>query len=846
MRRTIFALAFATAFVSLLPAQQKRIYIANDDHTDYMWAHNENEYRQAFLQMIDFYLNLADQTAGNKEPFRSRFNTDGTFWVRVYKKNRSTADFDRLIQKIKDGSIGVPLTLLNLCYGAMPAEAVLRSMYYAGQLERRYNFRLKLATSQENQTLPFGLGTLWAGAGALFSWKGICGCASRVPDAWDRANDMYWWKGRDGSRILMKWNSMIRHNPYDIGGYAEARVLPGVIDFVSTNSTFRARHPYDVIGVFGYGGDDLKTMTNRFVQAAKSSTNTDRRVIVSNIVDFFEDFAQTYGSELPTRAVSFGNEWDLLSASMSEVSGRVKRTTEKLRTAEAMAALVSLQDASFMSGRENERESAWIDLGLFYEHDWTADGSIARGTRAAWQRARASGIESYVNTLHDDAQAALGGMIKKNTVHNRYFVFNSLGWPRTGEADLPYTGSTAVHVVDVSTGTEVPFQGVTIDGRKYLRIWAENVPSVGYKTFDVIPGRTTTWGGGPTVSGDTIKNSYYRIQVGTNGSIVSLTDKRRGGREMVRNVNGRLWNDFGPGSGMIYAENVGPVSATLRIRAVSPLLHETRITLFRDSPRIEIKNQILQNFGAIRTWGFGFNLDLPRLWHEEVGAVIQARLSTEGGHYSPRSARYDWLSLNHFADISESTVGVTLSSPDLSFMRLGNSSTTSLDVQTPQISVLAGGQVDGSGLGIPKQGGDTYFLQRFALETHDAFDAAAAMRFALEHQNPLAAGEVTGGTKYPGALFSLFGCSSPNVFVWSVKPAEDTSQGAIIIRLWNQTQGTASFALTFNRYDILAARRTSLIETIISSVPFQSDQVQGMIPGFGWRTYYLKLSEVLN
>jgi alpha-mannosidase len=40
----------------------RRIYIAPDDHTDYLWAGTE-EYRVAIPAMLDFCLDLADQTA---------------------------------------------------------------------------------------------------------------------------------------------------------------------------------------------------------------------------------------------------------------------------------------------------------------------------------------------------------------------------------------------------------------------------------------------------------------------------------------------------------------------------------------------------------------------------------------------------------------------------------------------------------------------------------------------------------------------------------------------------------------------------------------------------------------
>lgn len=179
---------------------------------------------------------------------------------------------------------------------------------------------------------------------------------------------------------------------------------------------------------------------------------------------------------------------------------------------------------------------------------------------------------------------------------------------------------------------------------------------------------------------------------------------------------------FGAAEGQLTVENEGRVSVTLRAQVHAPLARTTRITLYRDVDRIDIANEITQNFPDVQSWSFAFNLESPDVWHEEVGAVIRARLAGDGGHYSPVHSRLDWLSLNHFASMSGTGgYGITLSNADLAFMKLGSSVVTNgvsrLDTATPRISVLAGGQVDGPRLGIPVQGGDSHFLQRFALQT---------------------------------------------------------------------------------------------------------------------------------
>lgn len=163
-------------------AQQKRIYIATDDHTDYMWTANEVAYDSAFLHMIDAWLNNNDATNGNAASYQTKWNCDGYYWISAYEKRRSAAQFNRLISQIQSGRITVPYNALVSTYGGVPAEAVLRGMYYAGGLERRFGLDLDMVSAMENQTLPLGLSSLWKGAGAKYCWHGVCDCETQVPN----------------------------------------------------------------------------------------------------------------------------------------------------------------------------------------------------------------------------------------------------------------------------------------------------------------------------------------------------------------------------------------------------------------------------------------------------------------------------------------------------------------------------------------------------------------------------------------------------------------------------------------------------------------------------------------
>ncbi|UFH57999.1 glycoside hydrolase (plasmid) [Spirosoma sp. KNUC1025] len=844
--RYIFLFPIILSFFSVVNAQPdrqtavKRLYIANDDHTDYMWTANEAKYDTAFVQMLDYYLHQIDSTKGNPSDFQARFNCDGSYWLRAYQKYRSPAQFNRLIDAIKSGHISSPLNTLVNTYGAQPTEAVIRGMYYAGSLERAYKLRFRLAQTMENNTIPLGLSSLWAGSGAKYSYKGIGGYGSQMTYEYrdNRRNQLYRYAGLDGSGVLMKWYNYNEKITAPLGGYAECRLYPKKrpasvsqtdeishvitkLDALCDTVSAKSGYPFNVAGAFGYGWDDLETyVSNPFIQAAQNGTTVSRKVRVSNEEDFFEDVARSYPT-LPSESVSYGNEWDLYCASMNETTAQVRRSTEKLRSAEALATLVSLKTPGYTNHLRSARDLAWESLGMYWEHNWTADGPVKNTVRAQWQNKIQQQISSYVDTLFSLSARTLGSQLKK-AANPRFYVFNPLSWTRSDIADLAYMGPYPVRVIDVSTNKEVASQLITKGESQFLRIYAENIPLVGYKVFEVKPGVPATLPVAARVSGEYISNARYRIRLSRSGAITEIYDNRAK-RQLVKPIDGKYVNDLGVTNvnegNPIVVENAGPVSVTLKAVSPVPVPHTVRVTVFSGTPRIEIEDSIQANFRDVKTWAFSFNLDKPTTHHEELGAILTARKETRGGHYAAQNARLDWQTFNHFADMSEKNYGITLSNIDCSFFKLGKSTVDSLWEQSSQLSALAGGQVDTKRedkgvLGIPGQNGQTSFLYKFALTTHLAdFEPVTAMKFALEHQNPLVAEAITGqADTYPAQTFSLLHTSDPNVVLWSLKPSEDGIGEGLMARFWNVANKSATPTL-ITTLPIRQAWQTTHIET---------------------------------
>ena len=815
-----------TTFAQDVPL--KRLYLANDTHVDLMYNGTEEKWSQLILEMAEFYLNLGESTIKEEPNKQSKWNYDCAYNLWVLENKTSPDYFKRIIAQIKNQQASVPYNFTLPIYGASTAESVIRSFYYGGYLERKYGIDVDIAVCQENATIPLGLTSLWAGSGAKYSWKGVCNCASKSPTKGTRKNEIYWNTGLDGQRTLMKWYSNYGWNG-ELGGYAE-NLEPTMAVIKMDTMCGTKRYPYRIAGAFGKGWDNMINLSYDMQWGINYRTRPGTKVFVSNELDFFKDFETTYGDKLPTETLSYGNEWDLLPASLMTVSGGVRRSMEKLRNAEAMASLIVVDKPDAFINLANAKKDAYYAISTISAHGWTIDGPISKKQFSDWARIQAYRIRNYTDSLLAQSAKLLCEKIITKGLNKRFYVFNALNWIRTDVNDLKYSGSRNIIVTEAGDKRQIPFQFIEKNGSTYLRVIAENVPSVGYKVFEIIENKVANNSKAfSKQKGNDFETDFYEITLTNEGAISALIDKKNG-KNYAKQTNGKYLNDLDittssvtKGESTLTVENSGAVSFTIKCTSATPMKHISRITLYKNSPRIDIENEINQNFTKPVYYTFSFNIDNPTIWHEEVGAVVKAKYESEGGHYSNHMSRVDHLSLNHFADVSNEKEGITLSDLDCLFMKIGNSETQKLDSKSAQINVLAGGQIDENfNLGIPKQGDDSIFFQNYALLPHaNAFNHTDAMKFALEHQNPLVSEMIKGGNEFDEKQYSFLKTDNKDLLLWALKPAED---GGVAARFWNM--GTTNEAKIDLAKKPKIVNSATHVETVIEQLPVVNNGVK--------------------
>jgi alpha-mannosidase len=821
--------AVAAAFVPGL-AGAHDVYLMNSNHTDYNWNATAAQYEAAMLADLDYYLLQIAATAGNPPEEQSRYVPDCWWWLHLYEENRSPAQFQQLLDTIRSGHITIPLNPFVTLYGALPTEAAIRAGYYPGRIAREFNLGFPLAEYRENATMPWGLASIWGGSDVRFSWKGICNCVQSAPLRND--DELFWWQGPDGKELLVKWYNLIGDNR-DWGGYSEARLNlndPARIDLNIART--QARMPgIPFTGLFDAGWDDVGYQTTAFVDSARAynDLSTGNTAIVSNGVDFFEALLSSGAADgLDTLRGGWGSDWDMWPASLAERTSRARRAFERLRTAETLAVWAQRHDPDFWppvrAGLEQGLFSAW----KYFEHGWAVAGGgpslqQMQDDKEEW----ASDLETAVDQAIGAADTALA-MLFSTPGEDRLAVFNPLAFARTDVAEVEVEVPFTYVVTDLATGLEVPAQVVERGGARFLQFLASNVASLGYKVVSYEPGTPASFPPAATVTPGTrtIENTAYRVRLGDRGQIIEAVHKAPSPDVQLAGAGGL--DNFGTGTiQSVVAENVGPVSATLRVNLVNPS-RTVRVTLFAESDRIDIENTITQNVSGFRSYSFHANLPGAQIRFEEVGAIARPGLVAQGGDYLP-GTRASRMTLNHFVAFAKPDYHLVLSNWDAFAMKLNDSTDSSFDLTGDTVHVVVMEQ--GLGAGTADQGGDSFFRNRFALRgVSGAFDAAEAMRTSLAHQNPLHV--VALPRNQDGPLVSpsagLLTVDAGNVVVTAFKPAEDPWQG-YVVRLWELGGAPTTVEIDGSAMGILKAWRTTLIETDTEPATVSDGVVQASV-----------------
>ena len=447
--------------------------------------------------------------------------------------------------------------------------------------------------------------------------------------------------------------------------------------------------------------------------------------------------------------------------------------------------------------------------------------------------------------------------------------------------DLPYElVEKAFDLIDEDTGERVSYQIVEltspqapapIAGHRYalrhidrrhaieLVFVAKGVPPMGYKTFRIMPleGKVEF----PTsirVTDTTLESRFYRISLDVKtGAITSIFDKELK-REIVDADAPHGFNQFIArtvtdgkqyiaGTSRVEKGKAGPVFGSIVVRGdgVGCPQRTQEIRVYDDLKRIDVSNRLLKDSTPMLEmyFAFPFDIDNPKMKFEATGSFITPLVDQIPG------SNTDYYPVQHWANVSGSDFGITLSSIEAHLLEFGGLWQGCLSGAHHGVAYpgyghefLKPGDIKKGYIYSyvmntnfrtnfqPIQVSDMLFRYSFTSHKGDWIEGGSP-HFGWEAQNPLITVYVKG--MQVGSLprsKSFCSIDKPNVILLNMKAADDGN--GLILRLMETKGVDTQVTLTLPFVDIDVAYLTNPVEEDEKLLKYSRNNVMATVKAF--------------
>ncbi|MHC4100670.1 MAG: polysaccharide lyase family protein [Planctomycetota bacterium] len=786
----------------LEPVRPWVVYLLHHTHLDIGYTHVQSEVETLQWRHLEQAVELARATADYPQDARFRWNPEGLWAVESYLDQASPAQCARLMDAVKQGTIGLDALYGNELTGLCRPEELFWLTASARRLSQEHGLVIDSAMISDVPGLTWGLVPALAHAGVKY--------LSVAPNRGHRigyalrewGDKPFYWESPSGDEKLLCWTAGKGYSWFhgawrgaDTFTYDDVpTALNGAKILSYLDELDQGGYPYDLVQLrYNIGSDNgppdpgLSDFVREWNQQHISP-----RLVITTTREMCQALEARYGDELPVVSGDFTPYWEDGAASSARETAMNRKAAERLVQAAVLWTLLDPARYPADSFRE-----AWRNVLLYDEHTWGSWNSIsepdAEFTRRQWATKQGFAREAS-RSAEALLERACASVTSGADLVDALLVFNTCSWPRRDVVVLPSDWNLAgTHVRDES-GRPMPAQRLRTGGLAFL---ADDLPPLGAARF-------TLHEDGPDLPGDVVAEATRLA----NDRLEVVVDETTGGIRSLRHpavpqdlvdmasglslneylyVAGRRPNDpQRNGPVRIEVMENGPLVGTLRIEAEAPgcrnLVREIRLLAGHD--RLDIvnyvdKERVLDPEGV----HFAFPLRVPQ------GEV---RLDVAWGMVRPEldqlpGACRNYYTVQRWADVSNDDHGVTLATIDAPLVEIGAIRADPIAVgwverlepSTTLYSYVMNNYWETNYLA--GQEGPTTF--RYALRPHGPFDAAAAWRFGVERSQPLIPVPVGTATPVPTPPLRV---GSRDVVVTSLRPSADGE--ALMVRLFNPSE----------------------------------------------------------
>ena len=703
-----------------LPASPiKTVYITPTSHYDFGFVEPPEAVRERAARHIDEVLRMAETDQDFRWTIESVWQVDE--WLKRQKKPTSVLPKDnekitRLMNVIKSGRIALSTSWGSMHTDFMGAEELNRLCYNYEILHRTYGIESNVALMDDVPGHPTSIPSVLAGSGTKYL---TVGANLFIGDATSLAPGKvpFYWQSPDGGKVLT-WVSQSNRGGYT-EGMTDFYLDPFSLDPYTNKTPFEMFNPklagkktpleIQEIGITellnrynkgGYKYDAVMTYYAHDFVEPTNVTNLERAVKQWNLKhkevqlkiatpDEFLKYIETkYGSQIPTYKGEWSGLWSESKTQSPRISALAREAHDFAPAAESLwSAIAMTEKIPFPVGNY----TSIYDLMFTYdEHSGAGNnGWVQLNDRLSLEEQNRQYVE-YMSKATDETDFLLKQGLRVLAQKSRFdanvpsksenswnaMIYNGLSWNRSDVVKMksPQENTRITDIKDLAANQKIKFD---IDDNGDAVFVANDVPSMGYKTYEITTERGNTISSLKEDAGKTeIKNDNFQIKLRADGNVQSVYDVRQK-REIVNDKGELPFNELLRVEGSDASKVVYPLPVQISVvkgeqmtrlvvrreRSVYPL---TTLTIYDNFDRVELHNELdadkMPFVGGNNNWNdsyyfaFPFNVSATNLQVKRGG---QKWFDTLPEDYLP-GARRDGVTTQHLFGFTDNNSSAML------------------------------------------------------------------------------------------------------------------------------------------------------------------------------------------
>ena len=831
----------------------KTIYITPLSHYDFGFVEPPDMVRERAARHIDEVIRVAEANPNFRWTIESVWQVNE--WLKRQRKPSSVLPKDkqniaRLIKLIKSGQIALSTSWGSMHTDFMGAEELNRLVYDYSTLKRSYGVESQLALLDDVPGHPTSLPSVLAGSGTkylvvganLFLNSATTLAPGKVP---------FYWESPDGSKVLT-WISQGKRggyvesltdyylDPFTLDPYTDKTPFDmfnpelagkkkplevmeiGVTEFLNRFNT--AGYKYDAAMAM-YAHDFIEPTAVLNLEKAVKMWNAAHKEVqlkIATPAEFLTYIEKKYTGQLPTFKGEWSGLWSEAKTRSPRISALARYAHDQAPAAETLwSAIAMTRKIPYPTGNV----STIFDLMMTYdEHSGAGNNGwpqlndtkplndqnrqyveYMQAAKVEIEQLMTNGLNVIANPSRYDAE-----QVRKSDTHDMV-VYNGHSWMRNDVVRIAQPAEN-VHITGIRDTVQDKKVSFDIDVNGEAVFVAQDVPSMGYKSYEVTaePGRAVT-----TLkesSGNDASNKSFQVRMRADGNVQSIMDLVAN-REIVNDKGELPFNSLHRVEGDEASKLPYPVAPKISIRKgeqMTQIVVErersayplTTITMYDGIGRVEIHNELVPEkipfIGGNGNWGdsyyfaFPFNVPTNNLQVLRGGQKWFDRLPDD---YLP-GARKDAVTTQHMIGFTDGSSTAMLAHRQAFHWVYPSYVSTKMRAKDapkdfpamytgkfplPEATIYSrairnGSQSDTHDLGVinmetVEPGLTGNYIYDYAVAGAGKFDEVQAWRMGAAFNLPLRAMYVTvAPVKSSDSFFSV---DSPNVQIVTVKPLSE-------------------------------------------------------------------------